>query len=95
MQWSLTCSRNSQGGGVFVASNGVANFEGCNIHDNAANYVCLHLELYLNVHPSPGWKLHHLLVLCWQCYYDCPGGTQQTGYCTGGTYWCLGVRLTF
>jgi hypothetical protein len=23
----------------------VANFEGCNIHDNTADYVCLHLEL--------------------------------------------------
>ena len=32
-----------QGGGVFVDSNGVANFESCNIHDNTATYVCLHL----------------------------------------------------
>ena len=46
-----------QGGGVYVTvyvtSNGVANFEGCNIHDNTASYVCLHLELTLNFHPSP------------------------------------------
>ena len=26
------------GGGVYVAPNGVANFEGCNIHDNTATY---------------------------------------------------------
>ena len=32
-----------QGGGVFVGSDGVANFESCNIHDNTAGYVCLHL----------------------------------------------------
>ena len=32
-----------QGGGVFVDSNGVANFESCNIHDNVADGVCLHL----------------------------------------------------
>ena len=32
-----------QGGGVFVDSNGVANFDSCNIHDNTAAYVCLHL----------------------------------------------------
>ena len=45
-----------QGGGVYVYStptysngvaiaysNGVANFESCNIHDNTANYVRLHL----------------------------------------------------
>jgi hypothetical protein len=51
-----------QGGGVYVASNGVANFEGCNIHDNTANYVCLHLELSLNFHPSPQWYAH-----CWRC----------------------------
>ena len=30
----------SQGGGVYVYSNGVANFEGCNIHDNEATNVC-------------------------------------------------------
>ena len=33
----------SQSGGVYVGSSGVANFEGCNIHDNTADYVCLHL----------------------------------------------------
>jgi len=49
--WTLTSlSRLAQGGGVLV--DGVANFEGCNIHDNTA-YVCLHLELPLNFHPSP------------------------------------------
>ena len=32
-----------QGGGVYVYSNGVANFESCNIHDNTAYYVRLHL----------------------------------------------------
>ena len=26
----------SQGGGVYVSSDGVANFEGCDIHDNTA-----------------------------------------------------------
>ena len=35
--------RGSQGGGVYVGSNGVANFEGCNIHDNTAFEVCLNL----------------------------------------------------
>ena len=30
----------SQGGGVYVYYNGVANFEGCNIHDNKASNVC-------------------------------------------------------
>ena len=30
-----------QGGGVYVDSNGVANFEGCNIHDNNAFDVVL------------------------------------------------------
>ena len=38
--WSLTSfSRGLQGGGVFVY--GVANFQGCNIHDNTADDVCL------------------------------------------------------
>ena len=32
-----------QGGGIFVSNTGVANFEGCNIHDNVASSVCLHL----------------------------------------------------
>ena len=41
----------SQGGGVYVG--GVAHFEGCNIHDNTADNVCLHLELTPNFHPSP------------------------------------------
>ena len=31
-----------QGGGVYVNSNGVANFESCNIHDNTATFVRLH-----------------------------------------------------
>ena len=39
--WSLTSlSRCLQGGGVFGSSYGVANFEGCNIHDNTASNVC-------------------------------------------------------
>ena len=42
-----------QGGGVYVASNGVANFEGCDIYDNWAYYVCLPSALALNFHPSP------------------------------------------
>ena len=51
-QWRLTLlSRLAQGGGVLV--DGVANFEGCNIHDNTASDVCLHLELALNFHPLP------------------------------------------
>ena len=32
-----------QGGGVYVDTNGVANFERCDIHDNSAYWVCLHL----------------------------------------------------
>ena len=32
-----------QGGGVYIQSNGEANFESCNIHDNTATSVCLHL----------------------------------------------------
>ena len=57
----------SQGGGVYVGSgpNGVANFEGCNIHDNTATYyVCLHLELPLNFHPLPRWNVTRAHV--WQ-----------------------------
>ena len=46
-------ARDLQGGGFYVGTNGVANFEGCNIHDNTANNVCLHLELSLNFHLSP------------------------------------------
>ena len=42
-----------QGGGVYVSSDGVANFEGCDIHDNTAYYVCLPSALALNFHPSP------------------------------------------
>jgi hypothetical protein len=38
-----------QGGGVASMSGGVANFEGCDIHDNTAYNVRLHLEL------SPQW----------------------------------------
>ena len=39
-----------------VSTNGVANFEGCNIHENTASGdVCLHLELSLNLIPSPHW----------------------------------------
>ena len=50
--WRLTSLSRSQGGGVFVHTDGVANFEGCNIHDNTAtSSVCLHLELSLNFHP--------------------------------------------
>ena len=43
------------GAGVIVYFGGVAHFEGCNIHDNTAYFVCLHLELSLNFHPSPLW----------------------------------------
>ena len=45
-----------QGGGVYVSSDGVANFEGCDIHDNTAYYVCLPSALALNFHPSPHWN---------------------------------------
>ena len=41
MKLDLAFSHGLQGGGVYVI--GVANFEGCHIHDNAALYVCLHL----------------------------------------------------
>ena len=51
------------GGGVFVNSNGVANFEGCDIHDNAASDVCLPSALALNFPPSPQWRLTLLLQL--------------------------------
>ena len=37
-----------QGGGVYVHNGNVANFEGCNIYDNTATSVCLHLELSLS-----------------------------------------------
>ena len=40
----------SQGGGVFVDSNAVANFKDCDIHDNAAYHVCLPSALALNFH---------------------------------------------
>ena len=36
---------------------GVANFEGCNIHDNTADAVCLHRKLSLNFHPAPRWNV--------------------------------------
>ena len=35
-----------QGGGVYVNSGGVANFQDCNIHENTARYVCLHLRTF-------------------------------------------------
>ena len=50
-------SRGSKGGGVYVHSGGVANFEGCNIHDNTVTIVCLQLELSLNFQPSPRWNV--------------------------------------
>ena len=50
-------SRLAQGGGVFVESGGVANFEGCNIHHNAAGYVCSPSALAYTVPPSPGWNV--------------------------------------
>ena len=73
-KWSVTFHRpdveryalhflGSQGGGVFVASNAVANFEGCDIHDNAADHVCLPSALALNFHPSPHWNAD----LCYLC----------------------------
>ncbi len=44
----------SRGGGVYVASNGVANFQGCNIHDNTHIWkVCTLSSCILNFHPSP------------------------------------------
>ena len=43
-RWNLTSlsrvTRGSQGGGVKVEFGGVANFEGCNVHDNTAINVC-------------------------------------------------------
>ena len=50
---ALPRSRGLQGGGVNVYIYGVANFEGCNIHDNTAYNVCLHVERSLNFYPSP------------------------------------------
>ena len=54
----------SQGGGVYVAPNGVANFEGCDIHDNAVYQVCLPSALALNFHPSPHWNADLCYVRC-------------------------------
>ena len=58
----------SQGGGVNVKENGVANFENCNIHDNNADSVCLHLELSLNFHPWPRWNVTR------SCFFYLQGG---------------------
>ena len=59
--WSLISlsrvTRGSQGGGVYVESGGVANFEGCNIHHNAAGYVCSPSALAYTVPPSPRWNV--------------------------------------
>jgi hypothetical protein len=65
---SLTVLSGSQGGGVSVWSSGVANFEGCNIHDNIADDVCLHLELALNFLPVPQWRLTLLSRLAGRGY---------------------------
>ena len=46
MKFDLASPRGSQGGGVTVEPNGVAIFEGCNIHENTASYVCLHLRTF-------------------------------------------------
>ena len=46
-------SRNWQGGGVWVEPGGVANFEGCNIHDNVADQVCSSFELPSNLFQRP------------------------------------------
>ena len=64
--WSLTSlSRGSQGGGVYVHYNGVANFEACSIHDNSAGWVCLHLELSL-IELSSIAPLERHALLGWQ-----------------------------
>ena len=42
MERYALCFFGLQGGGVRVDSNGVANFESCNIHNNTAVEVCLH-----------------------------------------------------
>ena len=49
----LDLASGSQGGGVYVTSNGVANFEGCNVHDNTAYQVCLPSALAQTFPPSP------------------------------------------
>ena len=66
----LDLASGSQGGGVYVTSNGVANFEDCNIHDNTAYRVCLPSALALNFHSSPRWRLTLLsrLVGRWRFY---------------------------
>ena len=72
--WRLTSLSRSQGGGVYVYGGydyggrvyvygGVANFEGCNVHDNTADYVCLHLKLSLNFHPSPRWNVTRVIMV--------------------------------
>jgi hypothetical protein len=42
----------------------VANFEGCNIHDNTAKWVFLHFEPSVTFHPLPQWKVTR--ALGWQ-----------------------------
>jgi hypothetical protein len=64
----------SQGGGVFVDPNGVANFEGCDIHDNTASYVCLPSALALNFHPSPRWNVTRSV------FWLTGGGTLHPGH---------------
>ena len=36
---------------------GTATLTNTNVHTNQAYYVCLHLELSLNLHPSPRWNV--------------------------------------
>ena len=62
---------------LLAKSNAVASFEGCNIHDNTAALVCLHLETSVTFHPSPRWNVSRVLM-GWQT----GGGLKISGTAT-------------
>ena len=57
-RWNVTCAHGWQnGGGLYILGAGTATLTNTNVHTNQAYYVCLHLELSLNLHPSPRWNV--------------------------------------
>ena len=66
-------SPGSQGGGVFVQY-GVANLENCNIHDNRATEVCLHLDPLLSCPSLPLWN-----TMCVCVHHGSPAGESTSG----------------
>ena len=52
-----------QGGGVYVDSGGVAYFQDCNIHENTASYVCLHLRTFLELSSIAPMELNLALAI--------------------------------